>query len=55
MISQAQLWGRRIAARGTQHKQLLTYLRLLDFRLGVLLNFGAPRMKDGIKRIANNL
>jgi GxxExxY protein len=38
-----------------QHKQLLTYLRLLDIRLGLMLNFGAPRFKDGIKRIANNL
>ncbi|MCC7492356.1 MAG: GxxExxY protein [Fimbriimonadaceae bacterium] len=36
-------------------KQLLTYLRLLDCRLGLLLNFGAPLMKDGIHRIVNNL
>jgi GxxExxY protein len=36
-------------------KQLLTYLRLLDYRVGLLLNFGAPLMKDGIQRIANNL
>ena len=36
-------------------KQLLTYLRLLDYRVGLLLNFGAPLMKDGIKRIANRL
>jgi iron complex transport system substrate-binding protein len=36
-------------------KQLLTYLRLLDYRLGLLLNFGAPLLKDGIKRIANKL
>ena len=36
-------------------KQLLTYLRLLDHRLGLLLNFGAPVMKDGIIRIANRL
>ncbi|WP_052362301.1 GxxExxY protein [Geminisphaera colitermitum] len=36
-------------------KQLLTYLRLLDYRLGLLINFGAPLIKDGIKRIANNL
>ncbi len=35
-------------------KQLLTYLRLLDFRVGLLLNFGAPVMKGGIKRIVNN-
>jgi len=36
-------------------KQVLTYLRLLDCRLGLLLNFGAPVMKDGIKRIVNKL
>ena len=36
-------------------KQLLTYLRLLDYPLGLLINFGAPLIKDGIKRIANNL
>jgi GxxExxY protein len=34
-------------------KQLLTYLRLLDYRLGLLINFGAPLLKDGIKRIVN--
>jgi GxxExxY protein len=37
------------------HKQLLTYVRLLDYRVGLLLNFGAPTMKDGIKRIANRV
>lgn len=31
--------------------QLLTYLRLAGIRLGFLLNFGAPVMKDGIKRL----
>ena len=36
-------------------KQLLTYLKLLDYRLGLLINFGSPLLKDGIKRIANNL
>lgn len=35
--------------------QLLSYLRLGDFRLGYLLNFHAPRMRDGIARIANGL
>lgn len=35
-------------------KQLLTYLRLMELPLGLLLNFGAPVMKDGIKRIVNN-
>jgi GxxExxY protein len=36
-------------------KQLLTYLRLSGKRLGFLLNFGAPFMKDGIERIVNGL
>ncbi len=35
-------------------KQLLTYLRLLDFRLGLLINFGAALFKDGIVRIINS-
>jgi GxxExxY protein len=36
-------------------KQLLTYCRLLDYRLGLLINFGAELFKDGIKRIANGV
>jgi GxxExxY protein len=36
-------------------KQLLTYLKLLDVRLGLLINFATPLLKDGIKRVANNL
>ena len=36
-------------------KQLLTYLRLADKKLGLLLNFGAPLIKKGIFRIANGL
>ena len=35
-------------------KQVLTYLRLLDLPLGLLINFGAATFKEGIKRIANN-
>ena len=35
-------------------KQLLTYLRLTNLRVGLLLNFGAEVMKDGIDRIVNN-
>jgi GxxExxY protein len=37
------------------YKQLRTYLKLADKRLGILLNFGAELMKDGIKRIANGM
>lgn len=37
------------------YKQLLTYLRLSDYRPGLLINCGAPVIKDGIKRIVNNL
>ncbi len=36
-------------------KQLQTYLRLTDLKLGFLLNFGAPLMKDGIVRAVNGL
>jgi len=36
-------------------KQLLTYLRVADKRLGLLINFGAPLIKDGITRIVNRL
>ncbi len=35
--------------------QLLSYLRLSGKRLGLLLNFNAPLMKHGIKRIVNRL
>jgi len=37
------------------HKQVFTYLKLLDLRLGYLLNFGAPLMREGISRIVNQL
>jgi len=36
-------------------KQLLTYLRVTDKRLGLLINFGAALIKDGITRVANRL
>ncbi len=36
-------------------KQLLTYLRLMDCRLGLLINFGENLLKDGFRRIANGL
>ena len=34
-------------------KQVLTYIRLLNFRLGLLIFFGAALFKKGVKRIAN--
>jgi GxxExxY protein len=36
-------------------KQLLTYLRLNDKHLGLLINFGAAKIKNGISRIVNGL
>jgi GxxExxY protein len=36
-------------------KQLLTYLRLADKRLGLLINFGTAKIKNGISRIVNGL
>jgi GxxExxY protein len=35
-------------------RQVLTYLRLMDLRIGLLMNFGSARFKDGIRRIAND-
>jgi len=36
-------------------KQLLTYLRLMDKRLGLLINFGEELIKNGISRVVNGL
>lgn len=36
-------------------KQVLTYLRLTNKQLGLLINFGSALIKDGITRIANGL
>lgn len=36
-------------------KQLRTYLRLTDLRLGLLINFNVDLIKFGIKRVVNNL
>ena len=37
------------------HKQLLTYLRLMDKRLGLLINFNVTDIMQGIKRVVNTL
>jgi GxxExxY protein len=36
-------------------KQVLTYLKLTGMKLGILANFGAPLMKDGLFRLVNGL
>jgi GxxExxY protein len=36
-------------------KQLLTYLRLMDKRLGLLINFNTELIRDGISRVVNGL
>lgn len=35
-------------------RQILTYLRLLDLPIGLLINFGAASMNDGLHRIVND-
>ncbi len=35
--------------------QLLTYLKLAKLKLGILINFNVPVLKNGIKRIVNRL
>ena len=34
--------------------QLLTYLRLMEQPLGLLMNFGADMFRNGLKRVINN-
>jgi GxxExxY protein len=35
------------------YKQLLTYLRLLDLPVGLLINFGGATLREGLKRVVN--
>lgn len=37
------------------YKQLLTYLKLADKKLGLLINFNSANLQNSIKRIVNNL
>jgi GxxExxY protein len=43
------------ALQDVHHKQLLTYLKLMNKKLGLLINFNIVSMKYGIVRIVNNL
>lgn len=35
--------------------QTLTYMKLGNYKLGLLMNFNVSRLKDGLKRVANGL
>lgn len=35
-------------------KQVITYLRLMDLPMGLLMNFGAATFKEGIRRLVND-
>jgi GxxExxY protein len=39
--------------QGVHEAQLLTYLKLTGLKVGLLINFNVPVLKEGIKRIAN--
>ncbi|HSR88410.1 MAG TPA: GxxExxY protein [Pontiella sp.] len=41
--------------RPVYKKQLLTYLRLTEMKLGLIINFGENLIKDGISRVVNGL
>lgn len=41
------------ALHDVHYKQLLTYLKLTGKRLGLLINFNSPKLKDSIVRIIN--
>jgi len=43
------------ALSDVHHKQLLTYLKLTDKKLGLLINFNSASIADSIIRIVNNL
>lgn len=43
------------ALADVHYKQVLTYLKLTDLRLGLLINFNVPLIKNGMHRIVNNL
>ena len=43
------------AVHPVHKKQLLTYLKLTDKKIGLLINFNVELLKDGISRVVNNL
>jgi GxxExxY protein len=43
------------ALHGLHLAQVLTYLRLIPCKLGLLINFNVPHLKNGIRRVVNGL
>jgi GxxExxY protein len=43
------------ALNDIHHAQTLTYLKLGNYKLGLLINFNVIKLKDGIKRVVNGL
>lgn len=43
------------AIANVHYKQVLTYLKLTNIKLGLLINFNEELLKSGIRRIVNNL
>ncbi len=43
------------ATSAVHRKQVLTYLKLSDLRVGLLINFGAAYLKDDLHRLANDV
>lgn len=44
-----------VEMRPVFYSQILTYLKLTNIKLGLLINFNSPLIKDGIHRIVNKL
>ena len=44
-----------VALNDVHLAQTLTYLKIGDYKLGLLINFNVYRLKDGIKRVVNKL
>jgi iron complex transport system substrate-binding protein len=54
--SQVVVEIKSVEALSASHpKQVLTYLRLMKLPVGLLINFNAPTLKAGLRRIVNNL
>ena len=45
--------ARALEQRGFHAKQLLTYLKLTNRQVGLLIHFGAPTLQEGLRRIVN--